>query len=99
MDETRSLHEILEDEDRDFATDVVWAAGEVLLSGRLPDAMVVVWCKWGRQRLRRCRCQAAASWVSLKMRALGAAAQLQLILKGIGACSEWLALWHQLLAV
>lgn len=28
VDETRSLHEMLTDDDRDFATDVVWAAGE-----------------------------------------------------------------------
>ena len=46
MDETRSLHEILEDEDRDFASDVVWAAGEALLPERLPDAMAGVWCNW-----------------------------------------------------
>lgn len=37
VDETRSLHEMLTDDDRDFATDVVWAAGERrlgLLAGR-----------------------------------------------------------------
>lgn len=53
VDETRSLHEMLHDDDRDFGTDVVWAAGGAAW-GSWGGVWVCAAClhRWQRRRCR-----------------------------------------------